>query len=39
MNLSKNDITKIASEIGLTYAQLMAFISVESGGAGFNTDG
>lgn len=39
MKLTKNDISQIANQIGLDYATLMAFISVESGGAGFNTDG
>lgn len=35
MNLSKEQITAIANSIGLDYASLMAFISVESGGKGF----
>lgn len=35
MNLTKVQITEIAKSIGLDYATLMAFISVESGGAGF----
>ena len=39
MTLTKNDISQIANQVGLDYARLMAFISVESGGAGFNTDG
>ncbi len=36
MTLSKNEITQIASAVGLDYARLMAFISVESGGHGFD---
>lgn len=39
MNISKNDITQIANSVGLDYPRLMAFISVESGGKGFNDDG
>ncbi|HMI04263.1 MAG TPA: N-acetylmuramidase family protein [Pedobacter sp.] len=35
MNLSKDQITEIARSIGVDYASLMAFISVESGGLGF----
>lgn len=35
MNLSKDQITIIAESIGVDYASLMAFISVESGGLGF----
>lgn len=35
MNLTKAQISEIAKSIGLEYADLMAFISVESGGAGF----
>jgi hypothetical protein len=39
MTLTKQQISTIAQSVGLDYARLMAFISVESGGAGFNTDG
>lgn len=39
MNLTKSQITAIAATVGLDYARLMAFISVESGGAGFGKDG
>jgi len=39
MNLTKTDITQIANSVGLDYARLMAFISVESGGQGFTNDG
>jgi len=35
MNLTKQQITDIATKYGLTYAQLRAFIEVESGGSGF----
>lgn len=35
MNLTKAQITTIAASIGVNYASLMAFISVESGGVGF----
>lgn len=35
MNVSKEDIAEIAAQVGLTYAELAAFIEVESGGAGF----
>jgi len=35
MNLTKAQITEIAASIGVDYASLMAFISVESGGQGF----
>ena len=35
MTLTKEQIKAIAESYGLTYAQLMAFISVESGGNGF----
>lgn len=35
MNLTKAQITEIGKVRGLTYAELMTFISVESGGAGF----
>lgn len=35
MNLTKKQISEIAASIGIDYASLMAFISVESGGAGF----
>lgn len=37
MHLSKEQITGIAKSIGLEYADLMAFISVESGGLGFDS--
>jgi hypothetical protein len=36
MKVSKLEVTQIASSVGLDYARLMAFISVESGGAGFD---
>lgn len=36
MNLTKQDITQIANSVGLDFARLMAFISVESGGRGFD---
>ena len=36
MILTKNDITQIASACGLDFPRLMAFISVESGGHGFD---
>lgn len=39
MNLTKDQITEIASSVELDYAILMTFISIESGGSGFNTDG
>jgi len=35
MNLTKQQVTDIATKYGLTYAQLRAFIEVESGGSGF----
>lgn len=38
MNVTKDQITKIASAVGLDYARLMAFITVESGGIGFSTE-
>ncbi|WP_449435037.1 hypothetical protein [Pedobacter steynii] len=38
MNLGKDKIEEIAKSIGVDYAALMAFISVESGGLGFATD-
>lgn len=39
MNLTKQHISDIAQSVGLDYPRLMAFISVESGGAGFAPDG
>lgn len=36
MKVSKEEISKIAESIGTDYASLMAFISVESGGSGFD---
>lgn len=36
MNLTREQITSIAQSVGLDYARLMAFISVESGGVGFD---
>lgn len=39
MTLTKEQITTIASKIGLDYGSLMAFISVESSGNGFTSDG
>jgi hypothetical protein len=36
MTLTRNDITQIANSVGLDFARLMAFIEVESGGAGFD---
>ena len=38
MKLTRIQITEIAKSIGVDYASLMAFISVESGGLGFATD-
>lgn len=38
MNVSKDQISKISASVGLDYARLMAFISVESGGIGFSTE-
>lgn len=38
MNVSQDQISKIASSVGLDYARLMAFITVESGGIGFSTE-
>jgi hypothetical protein len=35
MNLSREELVGLAESIGIEYAALMAFISVESGGAGF----
>lgn len=35
MNLTKLQLSEIANSIGIDYAALRAFISVESGGAGF----
>jgi hypothetical protein len=37
MKLDWNNVTEIAKGIGVDYASLMAFISVESGGIGFST--
>ena len=39
VNLTKNEVEQIAQTIDTDYASLLAFITVESGGAGFNTDG
>lgn len=38
MKLTVNEISEIACSIGVDYASLMAFISVESGGLGFSAD-
>jgi N-acetylmuramidase len=38
MKLTNDQITEIAKSIGVDYAALMAFISVESGGLGFSSD-
>lgn len=38
MKLTKEEITEIAGTIGVDYASLMAFISIESGGIGFAAD-
>lgn len=38
MKLTKQQISTIAQSIGVGYAELMAFISVESGGLGFAED-
>lgn len=38
MKLTKQQITEIAASIGVDYASLMAFISIESGGIGFASD-
>jgi len=38
MKLNREQITEIGKSIGVDYASLMAFISVESGGLGFATD-
>ncbi|QIL41033.1 N-acetylmuramidase family protein [Pedobacter sp. HDW13] len=37
MNLTKKQISDVAAGIGVDYASLMAFMSVESGGIGFDT--
>jgi hypothetical protein len=39
VKLTIQEITTIAQSINVEYAALMAFISVESGGQGFNVDG
>lgn len=36
MNLTKDQVTAIAASAGLSYAEVMAFVSVESGGKGFS---
>jgi len=38
MKLTKNEVEQIAQTINTDYASLMAFITVGSGGTGFNTD-
>lgn len=38
MKLTVNEVSEIACKIGVDYASLMAFITVESGGLGFATD-
>lgn len=35
MNLTKDEISTIAASVGLSYAELAAFIAVESGGSAF----
>jgi hypothetical protein len=39
MKLERVEITRISDSIDVDYASLMAFITVESGGKGFNDDG
>lgn len=35
MNVTKDQVTKVAADYGLDYARVMAFLTVESGGVGF----